>query len=82
MTSKAALWRWIGSLVYIAGPCNRAAGQAPDDEGDGRVGGGAAGQAPSGGRWTGNRRESKKLEKTNMFWNILSANVVFFTCFS
>ena len=50
---------------------------APDDEGDGRVGGGAAGQAPSGGRWTGNRRENKKLEKANMFWNILSANVVF-----
>ena len=62
-------------------PCNRAAEQAPDDEGDGRVGGGAAGQAPSGGRWTGQPRESKKLENQYVLEHFTS-KCCFSICFS
>ena len=57
-------------MVYIAGPCNRAAGQAADDEADGQVGGGAAGQAPSGGRGQGSVEGAKSLKKPICFGTI------------
>ena len=53
---------------------------APGDEGDGQVGGGAAGQAPSGGKWTGERRGCKKLENQYVLEHFIS-KYCFFICF-
>ena len=63
-------------------PCNRAAGQAPDDEGDGRVGGGAEGQArPAAADGQGSVERAKSLKNQYVLEHFIS-KCCFFICFS